>query len=255
MNKKGNHFFFKRPLGVKALFALAAALFPPTGFCFEVQESSKEEIKEIQKEAEEAGKRANKQIKTFLESLAKDKGKLRLFQDDCLTEEDEGKDFDAEEAKHAIDTGDSIGFGKHIEKEIQEALEQAGKRKTVIEENESFLQMGKNALEAKEQELDVTSIQTHITSEEEILKTCEEGGTYARTFFQKRDVTIIPPIKSQLKICEGHKKDFSAWKEKTLIKEVEKFKKSLEKKEGNIEFTYQIDSSFMHLVLSYKTTA
>ena len=47
MNKKGSHFFFKRPLGVKALFALAAALFPPTSFCFEVQEPSKEEIKEI----------------------------------------------------------------------------------------------------------------------------------------------------------------------------------------------------------------
>jgi len=255
MNKKGSHFFFKRPIGVKALFTLAAALFPATGFCFEVQEPSKEEIKEIQKEAEEAGKRANKQIKTFLESLAKDKGKLRLFQDDCLTEEDEGKDFDAQEAKRAIDTGDSIGFGKHIEKEIQEALEQTGRRKTVIEENESFLQMGKHALEDKEQELDVTSIQTHITPEEEILKTCEEGGTYARTFFQKRDVTIIPPVKSQQKICKGHKKDFSAWKEKTLIKEVEKFKKSLEKKEGKVDFSYQIDSSFMNLVLSYKTTA
>ena len=253
MKKIGSYLFIKRLVGVRILFA-AALTVACSCFSLEAQESSKEESKKIKQEAKEIGKIANKQVFSLLQSLAEDKNKLRLFQDSCLTDENEGKTFDEEEARRTIDSGDFFDLEKHIAKDLQEALE-AGRKKPIIEDNEAFLQTAKQALEAKEKELGIVSIQTHFYPEEEVLKTCEEGGTYARTFFQKRQVSISPPLKSQTKVCDGHKKDFSAWKKKTLKEELEKFQKSLEKKEGKVDFTYQIDSSFINLILSYTTTA
>lgn len=93
------------------------------------------------------------------------------------------------------------------------------------------------------------------TQKIERVETCEEGGIYTHSFVQERKVSITPAVKRIEKTCLGHKKDFSAWTKKGLKEDLEAYKKDLEKKEGKVDFTYQIDSSFVNLVLSYETTA
>ena len=205
---------------------------------------SKEETKKIQKEAKKIGNKGNQTIIDHLKSLSKDKGLLRKTQDGFLAKEDEGKTFDRKEAKETMDDG------VFPASKIEEILTCARINHPLDESDKLFLQ-AKQALTSTPE----VTLSTETIPEEEILETCEEGGTYARIFEQKLVVTVIPEIKESKKICKGHEKDFSAWKKSTLQKEIEKFKKSKEKKEGPIDLSYNIDSYFLNLVKSYTTTA
>lgn len=205
---------------------------------------SKEETRKIQKEAKKIGDKGNQTIIDHLQALSKDKKLLRKTQDVFLAKEDEGKTFDRKEAKEAMDDG------VFPASKVEEILTVARINPPLDENDELFLQ----AKQAPTSNPELT-LSTETIPEEEILETCEEGGTYARIFEQKLVVNVIPEIKESQKICKGHEKNFSAWKKSTLQKEIEKFKKSKEKKEGPIDLFYNIDSSFLNLVKSYTTTA
>lgn len=191
---------------------------------------SKEEAKEIQKEAKSLGDKGNQTIIDHLKTLSQNKDLLRKTQDSFLAKEDEGKIFDGEEAKETMDNGVSPAS------KIEEILTVARTNPPIDESDELFLET-KQALTSNS----TMTLSTEAIPEEEILETCEEGGTYARIFEQELVVTVIPEIKESQKICKGHNQNFvSKYPTKKSIKEL---KKTIKKNIGdNIELLdLQID--------------
>ena len=223
---------------------LSASCFAASKQILPKNNLSKEEAKKIQKEAKQLGEKGNQTIVDHLKSLSQNENLLRKIQDSFLAKEDEGKTLDGKEAKETMDSG------VFPASKIEEILTKARINPPIDESDEMFLQT-KQALGLANPNM---TLSTEPIPEEEILETCEEGGTYARIFEKQLLVTVIPEIKDAKKVCTGHQKDFSAWKESTLKEEIEKFQKKLEKKEGEVDLSYEIDSSFLNLVLSYKTT-
>ena len=202
---------------------------------------SREEAKEIQKEAKKIGNKSNQTIIDHLQSLSKDKKLLRKTQDAFLAKEDEGKTFDRKEAKETMDDG------VFPASKIEEILTVVRVNPPLDENDELFLQ-AKQALTSHPE----LTLSTETVPEEKILETCEEGGTYARIFEQKLVVTVIPEIKESKKICKGHNQNFvSKYPTKKSIKELEK---TIKKNVGdNIELLdLQIDGRNVNAFYHHK---
>jgi conjugal transfer mating pair stabilization protein TraN len=197
---------------------------------------SKEEKKAIKKEAREAAEEYNHIAWDLLKSLYKNGSEsftVSLSDNDPLS---------PEEAKARCKSQD---FPKHSQ-DIQQVL--SAEREADVRDH--FPEEKKESQE-KALGLFASDQKVHRNERYEI---CEEGSINTHTFIQERQVSYTPALKKTEKTCLGHKKDFSAWTKNGLKEAVEKFKKDLEKKEGKLDFTYQIDSSFINLVTSYNTT-
>lgn len=228
MAKKGKRTFSSRFLTPLCVFLLASALscgcFAAEKQAFPTSNLSKEETKKIQKEAKSLGEKGNQTIMNHVKSLSRDKVLLRKTQDSLLSKEEEGKTFDRKEAK------ESMNAGVFPASEIEEFLTAARTNPPIDESDELFLQ-AKEVLGSPSPSM---TRATETVPEEEILETCEEGGTYARIFEQKLLVTIVPELKESQKVCQGHTQNFiSKYPTKNSAKEL---KKEIKKNIGsNIE--------------------
>ena len=219
----------KQRFSYPLIYLLVSSALSCGGFTAEKQELptrnlSKEETKKIQKEAKSLGEKGNQTIMDHLKALSRDKGLLRKTQDSFLAKEEEGKTFDRKEAKETMD------HGAFPASEIEEFLTAARINPPIDESDEMFLQT-KVALGSPNLSM---ALSTETFPEEEVLGTCEEGGTYARIFDQKLLVTVVPELKESQKVCQGHTQNFiSKYPTKKSAKEL---KKEIKKNIGsNIE--------------------
>ncbi len=219
----------KQRFSYPLIYLLVSSALSCGGFTAEKQELptrnlSKEETKKIQKEAKSLGEKGNQTIMDHLKALSRDKGLLRKTQDSFLAKEEEGKTFDRKEAKETMD------HGAFPASEIEEFLTAARINPPIDESDEMFLQT-KVALGSPNPSM---ALSTETFPEEEVLGTCEEGGTYARIFEKKLLVTVVPELKESQKVCQGHTQNFiSKYPTKKSAKEL---KKEIKKNIGsNIE--------------------
>lgn len=198
---------------------------------------SKEEKKAIKKEAKEAAEEYNRIAMDLLKSLYKNGS-------ESLTKSlSEGEPLNPEEAKARCQSQDYPQYSQ----EVRQAL-------SIERETEIKIHLPEENKEFQEKALGLF-VSDQKGQTEERIETCEEGSINTYALIQEREVSYTPPVKKIEKICLGHKKDFSSWTKDGLKEEVGTFKKRLEKKEGKLDFTYQINSSFVNLVTSYHTTS
>lgn len=196
---------------------------------------SKEEKKAIKKEAQEAAEEYNHIAWDLLKSLYKNGS------ESFTTSLSDADPLNPEEAKARCKVHD---FPKHSQ-DIQQVL-------SAEREGDVRVHFPEENKESQEKALGLFASDQKVQRKE---NTCEEGSIQTHTFIQEREVSYTPAVKKTEKTCLGHKKDFSAWTKNGLKDDVENYKKELEKKEGKLDFTYEIESSFIHLVTSYHTTA
>jgi conjugal transfer mating pair stabilization protein TraN len=197
----------------------------------------KEERKAIKKKAKEAAEEYNNTAWDLLKSLYKNGS------ESVTTSLSDDEPLNPEEAKARCKVQD---FPDRPQ-EIKQAL-------FTEREADIAINFPEENKEVQEKALGLFASGQDVQKKERV-ETCEEGSINTHTFIQERQVSYTPASKKIEKTCLGHKKDFSAWTKNGLKEDVEKFKKGLEKKEGKLDFTYQIDSSFINLVTSYSTTA
>jgi conjugal transfer mating pair stabilization protein TraN len=197
----------------------------------------KEERKAIKKKAKEAAEEYNNTAWDLLKALYKNGS------ESVTTSLSDDEPLNSKEAKTSCKTQD---FPDRPQ-EIKQAL-------FIEREADIAINFPEENKEVQEKALGLFASGQDVQKKERV-ETCEEGSINTHTFIQERQVLYTPASKKIEKTCLGHKKDFSAWTKNGLKEEVEKFKKGLEKKEGKLDFTYQIDSSFINLVTSYSTTA
>ena len=123
---------------------------------------------------------------------------LTAFQNDLLSEKDQGKTFDAEQAKNKMENGSFSTVS-----EIGAFTSNSWKKADGIDETESYLKQAA-AVENLHKEIGITSSKTVSIPEESHIETCREKGSYLKTVFQTLQVHIDHKVTGKKKICQGH---------------------------------------------------
>ncbi len=148
---------------------------------------------------EDAKKIAKENLSTLQKNLLNDN--MGISDQDFLPEEDKGKTFDGKEADSAFKHAAS-----HTEANELNQFVQSTKKREQLDDNEEFLVKGHQITQNPSSKLDISSIETFSTSEEENIVTCQEGGTYQRSIKQTLLVQPSPDEKLSIKKCLGHAK-------------------------------------------------
>ncbi len=168
-----------------------------TLFCLSTHLLAKDPaMKKAKEEAQDFAKKGLSQLQSNLRN-----DKMGVSEQDFLPDEDKMKTFDAKVADNDFDDISSHANESDLQKFIQTT-----KKREALEENEEFLMQGHQIVQNPQSSLDIISLETSLTIEEESLMTCQEEGTYQRSVEQTLFVQVSPDIKSSTKHCQGHEK-------------------------------------------------
>lgn len=153
-------------------------------------------MKAAKKEGENTAK---KQLSALKHDLSHNT--LGFSEQDLLPDADKGKTFDAH-ASHI--SSKDIAYYAEIS-ELNQFIQSSQKRDQ-LDENENFFMQGNQIAQNPTLELNISSIETLSTAEEESLVTCQEEGTYQHSVHQTLHVETTPDIKQSIKKCSGHER-------------------------------------------------
>lgn len=189
----------------------------------DVETSVKENLKKTKEEAKSIGKEKNQEAKNVLESLFSS-GKLAIYCDDFLPEEDRGKTFDEKLAREKTDKQEFSPFEANLQEVIDSSL-----RTQELEGTEDFLIFSRSIMENSKKGIGIISQEENLVPEEKNIETCEEGGSFIKTIDKERTVTVIPRKTEEIRTCQGHKKEKEFFWESDAKKQVEDWEKELSK--------------------------
>lgn len=166
-----------------------------TAFCLITSLNAQDaSMKQAKKEAKKV---ANEQMSHLKDQLSKDK--LNFSEQDVLPEEDQGRKFDAKTAdkqfNHAQDHAGTSELNRFLK---------TTQKPSLLDANEDFLVQGHSIIQDPNSSLELKTINTMTTPEEESIETCQEAGTYQIDFEQHLIVQATPAIKQSIKHCKGH---------------------------------------------------
>lgn len=224
----------------KALLVFIAAIFilsmSPIFAKDAVESSVKENLKKTKEEAKNFAKEKNKEAKNILESLFSE-GKLSMYSEDFLPEEDQGKSFDHELAAEKTDKQELSPFEASLQEVIDSSL-----RTQELEGTEDFLVSSGSIMENAKKGVGIVSQEETLIPEEKNIKICQEGGSFIKTIDKERSITLIPRRTEELRTCIGHKKEKEFFWEGDAKDQVQDWEKELFKDVSLKTYSATIDS-------------
>ncbi len=126
---------------------------------------------------------------------------MGFTEQDLLPDTDKGKTFDPNTS--SLSSKEASFYAENSE--LNQFIQSTQKRDQ-LDENEKFFIQGEQIAQNPSSELNISSIETLTTAEEESLVTCQEEGTYQRSVLQTLLVQTTPDIKQSIKKCSGHER-------------------------------------------------